>query len=95
MNTEKMNGLRDQIRNYVRFNIFSPDREATKRKIRNQILEIQETVKFLRPLRVSGRYNHWLESVIKYSLYKQDRLMRKYIRKFNEFPIGISEEVFQ
>ena len=44
MNMEKMNGLRDQIRNYVRFNIFSPDREATKRKIRNQILEIQETV---------------------------------------------------
>ena len=48
----------------------------------------------LKPLRVNGRYNHWLESVIKYSLYKQDRLMRKYIRKFNEFPIG-SEEVFQ
>ena len=94
MKTEKMNGLWNRVKNCIRFKTFSAQ-EMKKRNLRNRILEIQETLVYLKPLRMHVRNNHWFDAILKYSYHKEDRLLRKYIRLYGEFPVGMAEEVFQ
>ena len=94
MNTEKMNGLSNRIKNSLHIQIFSSS-DKKKRNLRNRILEIQETLVYLKPLRESVRSNSWFEAILKYSYHKEDRLLRKYVKLYGEFPVGVAEEVFQ
>jgi hypothetical protein len=93
MNTEKMNGLVNRVKNCMRFKTFSAQ-EMKKRNLRNRILEIQETLAYLMTLRENVRNNHWFDAILKYSYHKEDRLLRKYIRLYGEFPVGVAEEIF-
>jgi hypothetical protein len=94
MKTEKMNGFGNRVKNCIRFKTFS-SRDKKKRNLRNRILEIQETLVYLKPLRESVRSNSWFEAILKYSYHKEDRLLRKYVKLYGEFPVGVAEEVFQ
>lgn len=94
MKTEKMNGLWNRIRNSLHIQMFS-SRDLKKRNLRNRILEIQETLGYLKPLREHVQNNHWFDAILRYSYHKQDRLLRKYLRLYGEFPVGVAEEVFQ
>jgi hypothetical protein len=50
MKTKKVNGFGNLVKKCSRFKPFS-DRERKKRTLRNRILEIQETLGYLNPLR--------------------------------------------
>ena len=82
------------MRNRLRIEMFS-DRDMKKRTLRNRILEIQETLVYLRLLKRHVRHNYWFDAILKYSYHKEDRLLRKYLRLYGEFPLGMAEEVFQ
>ena len=94
MKTEKMNGFGNRVKNCIRFKTFS-DQEMKKRALRNRILEIQETLVYLRLLKMHVRNNHWFDAILKYSYHMKDRPLRKYLRLYGEFPLGVAEEVFQ
>jgi hypothetical protein len=94
MNTEKMNGLVNRVKNCMRFKTFSAQ-EMKKRNLRNRILEIQETLVYLKPLSESVRSNSWFEAILKYSYHKENRLLRKYVKLYGEFPVGVAEEILQ
>ena len=94
MKTKKVNGFGNLVKNCSRFKPFS-DKERKKRTLRNRILEIQETLVYLKPLSESVRSNSWLEAILKYSYHKENRLLRKYVKLYGEFPVGVAEEVFQ
>ena len=94
MKTEKMNGFGNRVKNCIRFKTFS-DQEMKKRALRNRILEIQETLVYLRLLKMHVRNKHWFDAILNYSYHKEDRLLRKYLRLYGEFPLGVAEEVFQ
>ena len=94
MLTKKMNGLVNRVKNCIRFKTFSSS-DKKKRNLRNRILEIQDTLGYLKPLRMHVRNNHWFDAILRYSYHKEDRLLRKYIRLYGEFPVGMAEEVFQ
>ncbi len=78
----------------MRLKTFSAQ-EMKKRNLRNRILEIQETLVYLKPLRGHVQNNHWFDAILRYSYHKQERLLRKHIRLYGEFPVGVAEEVFQ
>ncbi len=94
MKTEKMNGLSNRIKNSLHIQIFSSS-DKKKRNLMNRILEIQETLGYLKPLRESIRSNQWFNAILRYSYHKEDRLLRKYVKLYGEFPVGVAEEVFQ
>ena len=94
MKTEKMNGFGNRVKNCIRFKTFS-SRDKKKRNLRNRILEIQETLVYLKPLSESVRSNSWFDAILRYSYHKEDRLLRKYVKLYGEFPVGVAEEVFQ
>ena len=93
MKTEKMNGLVNRVKNCMRFKTFSSS-DKKKRNLRNRILEIQETLGYLNPLREIVRSNSWFEAILKYSYHKEERLLRKYVKLYGEFPVGVAEEIF-
>jgi len=94
MNTEKMNGLVNRVKNCIRFKTFS-SRDKKKRNLRNRILEIQETLVYLKPLSESVRSNSWFDAILRYSYHKENRLLRKYVKLYGEFPVGVAEEILQ
>ena len=94
MKTEKMNGFGNRVKNCIRFKTFS-SRDKKKRNLRNRILEIQETLVYLKPLSESVRSNSWFDAILRYSYHKENRLLRKYVKLYGEFPVGVAEEVFQ
>ena len=94
MKTEKMNGLVNRVKNCIQFKTFS-SRDKKKRNLRNRILEIQDTLGYLKPLRMHVRNNHWFDAILRYSYHKENRLLRKYVKLYGEFPVGVAEEVFQ
>ena len=94
MKTEKMNGLVNRVKNCIQFKTFSSS-DKKKRNLRNRILEIQETLVYLKPLRMHVRNNHWFDAILRYSYHKENRLLRKYVKLYGEFPVGVAEEGFQ
>ena len=78
----------------MRFKTFSSS-DKKKRNLRNRILEIQDTLGYLKPLRMHVRNNHWFDAILRYSYHKENRLLRKYVKLYGEFPVGVAEEVFQ
>ena len=94
MKTEKLNGLSNRIKNCLHIQIFSFS-DKKKRNLRNRILEIQDTLGYLKPLSESVRSNSWFDAILRYSYHKENRLLRKYIKLYGEFPVGVAEEILQ
>ncbi len=65
----------------------------TKNRLRSEILDIQESVRYLMALRKSNQDNNWTETIIRYSLKLQNKLLAKYQRTYGEFPFEIVELV--
>ena len=92
MNYKKMNGgLADLTIIYRRLKRIFIDSYKKKLNLRKQILDIQESVRYLMVFRKSNQENDWSEALIRYSLKLQNSLMEKYQRKFGEFPFEIVE----
>ncbi len=92
MNYKKMNGgLADLTIIYRRLKRIFIDSYKKKLNLRKQILDIQESVRYLMAFRKSNQDNDWSEALIRYSLKLQNSLMEKYQRKFGEFPFEIVE----
>ena len=92
MNYKKMNGgLADLTIIYRRLKRIFFDSYKKKQTLRKQILDIQESVRYLMVFRKSNQENDWSEALIRYSLKLQNSLMEKYQRKFGEFPFEIVE----
>ena len=92
MNYKKMNGgLADLTIIYRRLKRIFFDSYKKKQNLRKQILDIQESVRYLMTFRKSNHDNDWSETLIRYSLKLQNSLMEKYQRKFGEFPFEIVE----
>jgi hypothetical protein len=89
-----MNGLWNRVKNCIRFKTFSSS-DKKKRNLRNRILEIQDTLGYLKPLRMHVRNNHWFDAILRYSYHKENRLLRKYVKLYGEFPVGVAEEILQ
>ena len=88
MITEKMNGLRDQIINPARLKRLLPGNEGKRLSLRSGIMELKNAIDQQMPIRKSG-FNRWNDSFVRFLLKKQDRLLRKYVRKYGEFPFEI------
>ena len=69
------------------------DSYETKNRLRSEILDIQESVRYLMALRKSNQDNNWTETIIRYSLKLQNKLLAKYQRTYGEFPFEIVELV--
>ena len=67
------------------------DSYKLKQRLRKQILEIQDSIRYLMIFRKSNQENDWSETLIRYSLKLQNSLLQKYQRKFGEFPFEIVE----
>ena len=48
-------------------------------------------MKYLMALRESKQANDWTETIIRYSLKLQNKLLTRYQKKFGEFPFEIVE----
>ena len=92
MNYKNMNGgLHNLYIIYRRLKRIFIDSYKKKLNLRKQILDIQESVRYLMVFRKSNQENDWSEALIRYSLKLQNSLMEKYQRKFGEFPFEIVE----
>ena len=60
-----------------------------KQKLRKQILDIRESVRYLMSFRKNNLENDWSEAMIHYSLKLQSKLLTRYQKKFGEFPFEI------
>lgn len=88
MSTEKMNGLRDQIMNPARFERLFPGSERKILSLRSGIMELKNSIDQQMPIRKS-RFNRWNDSFVRFLLKKQDRLLRKYVQKYGDFPLRL------
>ena len=91
MNKKMNGGLADLTIIYRRLKRIFIDSYKKKLNLRKQILDIQESVRYLMVFRKSNQENDWSEALIRYSLKLQNSLMEKYQRKFGEFPFEIVE----
>ena len=92
MNHKKMNGgLADLTIIYRRLKRIFFDSYETKNRLRSEILDIQESVRYLMALRKSNQANDWIEAIIRYSLKLQNKLLARYQRAYGEFPFEIVE----
>ncbi len=67
------------------------DSYRNKSRLRKEILDIQESVRYLMALKRSNQDNNWTEVIIRYSLKLQNKLLVRYQKKFGEFPFEIVE----
>ena len=92
MSYKKMNGgLTNLSIIYSRLKRIFLDSYETKNRLRSEILDIQESVRYLMALRKSNQDNNWTETIIRYSLKLQNKLLAKYQRIYGEFPFEIVE----
>ena len=67
------------------------DSYEMKQRLRKEVLDIQESVRYLMSFRKYNQENDWTETLIRYSLKLQNSLLEKYQKKFGEFPFEIVE----
>ena len=67
------------------------DSYRNKSKLRKEILDIQESVRYLMALKKSNQDNNWTEAIIRYSLKFQNKLLARYQKIYGEFPFEIVE----
>ena len=67
------------------------DSYRNKSKLRKEILDIQESVRYLMALKKSNQDNNWTEAIIRYSLKLQNKLSARYQKIYGEFPFEIVE----
>ena len=92
MNYKKMNGdLHNLSIIYRRLKRIFFDSYRYKGRLRKEILDIQESVRYLMALRKSNQANDWIEAIIRYSLKLQNKLLARYQRTYGEFPFEIVE----
>ena len=91
MKTEKMIGLSNLSIIYGRLKRIFFDSFEMKQKLRKQILDIQDSVRYLMSFRKNNQENDWSEAMIQYSLKLQNKLLTRYQKKFGEFPFEIVE----
>ena len=84
-------GLADLTIIYRRLKRIFFDSYETKNRLRSEILDIQESVRYLMALRKSNQANDWIETIIRYSLKLQNKLLARYQRTYGEFPFEIVE----
>ena len=94
MSYKKMNGgLTNLSIIYRRLKRIFLGSYENKNRLRSEILDIQESVRYLMDLRKSSQDNNWTETIIRYSLKLQNKLLAKYQRTYGEFPFEIVELV--
>ncbi len=91
MKTEKMIGLHNLSIIYRRLKRIFFDYFEMKQRLRKQILDIQDSVRYLMTFRKNNPENDWSETMIQYSLKLQSKLLTRYQKKFGEFPFEIVE----
>ena len=92
MNYKKMNGgLSNLTIIYRRLKRIFFDSYRNKSKLRKEILDIQESVRYLMALKKSNHDNNWTEAIIRYSLKLQNKLLARYQKIYGEFPFEIVE----
>ena len=92
MNYKKMNGgFANLSIIYRRLKRIFFDSYRNKSKLRKEILDIQESVRYLMALKKSNQDNNWTEAIIRYSLKLQNKLLARYQRIYGEFPFEIVE----
>ena len=92
MNYKKMNGgLSNLSIIYRRLKRIFFDSFEMKQRLRKQILDIQDSVRYLMSFRKYNQENDWSETMIHYSLKLQSKFLTKYQKKFGEFPFEIIE----
>ncbi len=92
MNYKKMNGgLHNLSIIYRRLKRIFFDSYRNKSKLRKEILDIQESVRYLMALKKSNQDNNWTEAIIRYSLKLQNKLLARYRKIYGEFPFEIVE----
>ena len=92
MNYKKMNGgLHNLSIIYRRLKRIFFDSYRNKSKLRKEILDIQESVRYLMALKKSNQDNNWTEAIIRYSLKLQNKLLARYQKIYGEFPFEIVE----
>ena len=92
MSYKKMNGgLTNLSIIYSRLKRIFLGSYENKNRLRSEILDIQESVRYLMDLRKSSQDNNWTETIIRYSLKLQNKLLAKYQRIYGEFPFEIVE----
>ena len=92
MNYKKMNGgFANLSIIYRRLKRIFFDSYRNKSKLRKEILDIQESVRYLMTLKKSNQDNNWTEAIIRYSLKLQNKLLARYEKIYGEFPFEIVE----
>ena len=91
MNKKMNGGLHNLTIIYRRLKRIFFDSYETKNRLRSEILDIQESVRYLMALRKSNQANDWIETIIRYSLKLQNKLLARYQRTYGEFPFEIVE----
>ena len=92
MNHKKINGgLADLTIIYRRLKRIFFDSYRNKSRLRKEILDIQESVRYLMALKKSNQDNNWTEAIIRYSLKLQNKLLARYQKIYGEFPFEIVE----
>ena len=92
MNYKKMNGgLHNLSIIYRRLKRIFFDSYRNKSKLRKEILDIQESVRYLMALKKSNQDNNWTEAIIRYSLKLQNKHLARYQKIYGEFPFEIVE----
>ena len=92
MNYKKMNGgFANLTIIYRRLKRIFFDSYRNKSKLRKEILDIQESVRYLMALKKSNQDNNWTETIIRYSLKLQNKLLARYQKIYGEFPFEIVE----
>ena len=91
MSKKIIGGLTNLSIIYRRLKRIFFDSYETKNRLRSEILDIQESVRYLMALRKSNQANDWIETIIRYSLKLQNKLLARYQRTYGEFPFEIVE----
>lgn len=91
MSYKKINGLSNLSVIYGQLKRIFFEPYKLKHKLRKEILDIQESVRYLMSFRKCNHENDWSETMIHYSLKLQNKLMTRYQKKFGEFPFEIVE----
>ena len=91
MNKKMNGGLHNLTIIYRRLKRIFFDSYRNKSKLMKEILDIQESVRYLMALKKSNQDNNWTEAIIRYSLKLQSKLLSRYQKKFGEFPFEIVE----
>ena len=91
MNKKMNGGLHNLSIIYRRLKRIFFDSYRNKSKLRKEILDIQESVRYLMALKKSNQDNNWTEAIIRYSLKLQNKLLARYQKIYGEFPFEIVE----